>query len=375
MKRMIPLLALLTIGTSSCDKIIGYEGETESKDVEISIPIDKESRFAQVASKAMLTVFDSSDEIVLKQELTISETAVSGTVEDILVGDDYTFTIEVLNADAELVYSGSAVSSIVENEITEIDIAIEAVETTGDAIINGTIVDEKVITTLKIGSRESVKDAYIVGAVIGSSSRFQSLHYGNRGWMRVGEYDNASRFRGLVQFSTEGLGGKKVISAKLVLNNAFWVRKHNDIATTVEVYPMIAGWNEGNGIQSNSESTHTGEANTPEVNGATGNEAVAGVPWSEAMVGTNGIDAAKEPVATLTKSVDDGSALEWEFDITELVQQWVKSPELNKGVLLKMADENRGTLDKKSIPSFITWDNIDPKYDGQGPTLVVEFEK
>jgi len=374
MKRMILLSAVLSLGLSSCDKISGYEGTGESKDVEISIPINAQSNFAAVASKAMLSVYDASDEVVLEQELTISDSAVSGVVEDILVGDDYTFYIEILNIEGERVYSGTAKSSIVKDVVTEISITIKPVVSTGDAIINGIIIDEEVVTTIKIGSRETVKDAYIVGAVEGGESGFQELHYGNRGWMRVGEYDDDSRFRGLLQFSTEDLTGKKITSAKLVLNNAFWVRKHNDLPTTVQVYEMLTAWNEGYGTQSNSESTHNGEANSVEIDGVTGNEAAAGVLWSEAMVGTNGIDAGKEPVATATKAFEDGDALQWGFDITKLVQQWVATPESNNGVLLRMADENRETYDKKSIPSFITWDNTDASYKGKGPMLVVTFE-
>lgn len=356
------------------DKAEAAMEQSATTDVPVAFNYKVTDPIALEANTASISVF-SGDLLIAEAELTVTDTSITGAVNSLPVGE-YNFVVEVLDADGNLIYLGEKAGEIVANKKADIVIHLKEVELTGDANIIGKIDDGSTIgDTLVLGSRETVKDAYIIGAKVGSSSGFGALHYGNRGWMRVGEYDDASRFRGLVQIPVTELAGKEIAKAELVMNNAFWVRKHNDIPTTVQVYPMLTAWNEGYGAQSNSESTHNGEVNTADINGVTALEAAHGVAWSDYLVGTNGIDAAEEPVTTLTYGFENGESLQWNFDITALVKEWVANPESNYGVLLKMADENRETYDKKSIPSFITWDNIDEQYAGMGPRLVVTLAK
>ncbi len=377
MKRLLLSAAAAALLITSCfQPTPAKEANRPTRSVRVSIPIDTAGTFAKVAAEAFVTVLKSDDIAIERTELTISRDSVYGTVNNLPVGSNYTFLLDVFSAEGTLAYSGEAVASIYAGQVTPVSINVYPCK--GSAIINGTIIEESdtVILVdsfdLTLGSRESVKDAYVVGPQVGGDPRFAALHYGNRGWSRVGVYDPSSIYRTLLQFPVDSIGARRIKKAELQMTTGFWVKKHTDLPVTVQLRKMLTPWEEGNAPQSNSESTWNGEENTAEMNGVTAVEAMYGEAWNKQLIGLDGSDACATLYASDTHHPSEGREVTFTFDVTALVNEWLSGEAANNGMVLTMADETRAANDLKTIPSFITWDN--PEYVGKAPVLKIDFE-
>jgi hypothetical protein len=135
---------------------------------------------------------------------------------------------------------------------------------------------------------------------------------------------------------------------------------------------MLCSWKQGN---FNGNYYDKG-LNNKEVDGATAMERFYGIQdgtedWSVPFVGMNDIDASKKVYASIGKNFNDMSP--WEFDVTELVTQWVLNPELNYGVLLR-SPTDQGLDDKNlSYPDLVSGDNLD--LPAKRPMLKITFRK
>ncbi len=373
------LLASAVILTTGCNLIesekVGSEPAAEvgvTKSVPLSISFDSSSTIAKIANSASVSVYNGTT-LLSTTTLEITASSITGEVTNLPVGTGYTFVLKVFDAEGNLAYSGEASADIEVNKATEVFISVAAL--TGSAIINGEIVEGIITDTLVIGSKESVKDVTILGGIDGYTSTYEKLAYGNHSDMGIGEYDDNTRFRALLEFSLEELAGKTVKSAELVMTSSGWIEKRCKLPVTIDIHSVLRSWSEGNCAYKANPAPgfrHKGELNSDSVNCATATERFAGEPWNKLMIGIDDVDASSKVWAATTHTISEGDLITWKFNVTELVKAWNSETITNNGILLKSSDDNRSTYDKKSLPVFTTWDNLTQTT--YAPKLVITYE-
>lgn len=228
-----------------------------------------------------------------------------------------------------------------------------------------------------IGSDEDVWDTFIAGGVSGKSSPYTDKNYGALEWMTVGEHDSQTAARGLLYFDPKRLPSKKVNSAKLLLTVSNWVdhSHENSGPMTIAVHKVLKPWREGDTapVENLHINSHKiildGVHNSESINAVSARESTCGSEWNAPMLALDGKDARKLFEDTTTHAMSDGVDFAWEFDITELVNEWISSPETNFGLLLKPLTEDYAGAEV-SFPIFYTWEQRESSK--PGPQLILE---
>lgn len=188
------------------------------------------------------------------------------------------------------------------------------------------------------------KDGHIANHSYGNWYIYQSgastqLWLGSWDWEQY-KYDYnfyAHQSRALFQFNMPTMGPEEsVISAKLCvpLGSGDALRNANNASSnfpnptpTIDVHRILQDWDEGTG---------SGQSEGHQYSGITWtNRKANGYGWN-----TYGGHFDPNPVASLTMPK---SQYMWEFDITNLVKDWMADPSNNFGLLLKYRDERAGT--------------------------------
>ena len=91
-------------------------------------------------------------------------------------------------------------------------------------------------------------------------------------------------------------------------------------------------------------------------------------PWGSKFIGLDDQDASFQIWASATKW--SGDLEPWEFDVTNLVKNWLENPQSNNGILLCQKDdvENVRLFD---FPVFYSAEFI--KYPSKRPKLVIDY--
>lgn len=357
------VVTLFLVGCNLTDTGEQKGVEAETRTLSLSIPFSPNSKFAQVAQKAIIVVsLDST--VVMEKELTITDSTVEGSVDNLLAGSEYTFTLSVLNSENVTVYKGTAKADIVANEVIEVKIELKAA--TGSAKIIGTIIDGDDGSAVIFKGESYVRETFVTGRKEGSGGSWMNSNYGASSWMHVGYYDNGSHMKGLIAFNLSAEEAANIKSAKIQLTTDLWQDKHISAPVSIVVYPMDSNWVEGTGGVSTYSGLGEGTANSSTINGATALESSYGENWATEFIG-NGTDAGTEIIATsVAHSASEGRVV-WEFDITSACSAY----QLAKGYLLVMKDmpEQSGTY--YDYPKIVTSEH--PKAAVDGPRLVVEY--
>lgn len=254
---------------------------------------------------------------------------------------------------------------------------VESINDSGSVMgpeISFTIEDESVARI--IGSKFDVKETFIASGVPGNTSSYTDDNYGALEWFTVGEHDQRTLARALVHFNQNRLPSKSVASAKLVLKVSHWVdhSHENSAPMTLAVHKMLKVWNEGDSLPTSGlhENTHQiildGLANSAAVDGASAKEATWGTSWNEDLVALDGKDAVIGFIDTVSHAMSEGTEILWEFDVTDVVNEWIASPTTNKGLLLKGLTEDWNGKEV-SFPVFYSWEHTDST--DHGPKLIL----
>lgn len=116
-------------------------------------------------------------------------------------------------------------------------------------------------------------------------------------------------------------------------NLSLWQYYHAEAPMTVNVHRVTRSWKEGTGI------------NQCTNDGVTWYQPEGGINWT-----SQGGDFDPTPAAQVSKAANEGS--HWDnFNITQLVQQWVTGQAPNLGMILKTQTENLGTYNDVSYRS------------------------
>ncbi len=218
---------------------------------------------------------------------------------------------------------------------------------------------------LVISGESSVQETFIATSETPQyPSKWATNNYGESGWMQVGYYDDSSHMRGLVSFDVTADEMENVSNVTLELTSQWWMRKHNSGKVTIELYPMITEWNEGQSGNHEDHSVRKGVYNSSIVDGATAEESSYGSPWIQPFVGL-GNDALSEPIAVDTHSPEESDTIVWSFDITGISQN-----QLSRGFLIVLKEDTSkdGFYD---YPVFYTTES--DRGDEHGPRLRLNY--
>lgn len=229
-----------------------------------------------------------------------------------------------------------------------------------------------------IGSASTVRETFVCSGVSGNNSTYTDHNYGALQWMTLGEHDAQTAARALVAFDQSTLPQKAVKSARLLIRVSNWVdhSHENTEPMKIAVHKVLKEWNEGDSLPESGlhYNTHQiildGIANSSLVNGTTAREATLNENWNAPMLALDDVDAATDWSDTSTHSMSEGVDFDWEFTITDIVNEWIANPTSNMGLLLKPFKENWSGKEI-SFPIFYTWEHEDST--SHGPRLILEF--
>jgi hypothetical protein len=141
----------------------------------------------------------------------------------------------------------------------------------------------------------------------------------------AGAYDGNTVGRLLWHYAfPESLKGRKVKSAQMVFSVLRWgQRPHGGQDLTLEGYRMLRSWKEGQGVG--------GMLVSEDRDGATAQGPNWNTPWNAPLVGFDGVDAERLPVARAT--VPYLHTGKFSVDITTAVQGWLEDPSRNYGMI------------------------------------------
>lgn len=203
-------------------------------------------------------------------------------------------------------------------------------------------------------------------------SSWQNHNNGLNSIFGVGTYDQNTVIRALVRFNMpDSLQVNQLKTAKLVLCVNNWVNKDVDSLLPINVHKMLRSWKQGNYYGG----FYDKGRNSSYIDGATALERFWGnqdgsEKWSRAGVGMNDIDASVKVYTTSAKEYGDYSP--WEFEITELVREWLKDKQTNFGMLLRTPLDQGEEGRNYSYPDFWSGDNKEKPQ--LRPSLILELK-
>lgn len=109
----------------------------------INIAVPANTPFSQVARKAVISI-TANDMSASSKELTVSANAIQGVVNNIPSGKNRKFDVQVLDSGSVVKYRGSATADVPTDQTVSVPITL--VRTAGNAVINGTIVEDSITT-------------------------------------------------------------------------------------------------------------------------------------------------------------------------------------------------------------------------------------
>jgi len=111
----------------------------------LKITASATSPFRKLARSAVLTI-TASDMSTMSKTLIVTDSSVEGTIKGIAAGKDRLFRVDVYDSIGTLQYYGSAIANIIADSTVHVSISI--CRAMGSAIINGTVIDSVVDTTV-----------------------------------------------------------------------------------------------------------------------------------------------------------------------------------------------------------------------------------
>jgi hypothetical protein len=217
---------------------------------------------------------------------------------------------------------------------------------------------------------KNVKDAQINFGLLSDSSFYatsqSSLNLGALVCLTASAYDNNTLMRSLYQFSIDTLPEGAVIdSAIFILSIDSWKQKRVSTDETFVIHKILSSWNEGTGTSSGCSELGT-DRNSASINGVTAVERFYGTEWNEVGLGLNDSDASAKIYSSVV--IPNYSKDQVVFTVTELVNEWVKNPSSNNGMLLRNLSEISGRF--PNIPLFVSGNSANE--DGQ-PVLKLYY--
>jgi hypothetical protein len=135
------LVVFLTALLSNCSNAqMVTESKSKGEGIALlKISIKTGSPFSKIAKTAVLTV-SAPDMLTMTKPLSITDTSVEGLVKGIPAGKNRLFEVSVFDSLEVLQYKGSATATVVAD--TTVSVFISVYRINGNALINGTIIDE-----------------------------------------------------------------------------------------------------------------------------------------------------------------------------------------------------------------------------------------
>ena len=138
-----PVLAgvVATLLFMGCSELVDQAADSvKMSDVAVAVRYSPQSSFAQEASSAKATI--ETGDSTLEQELTLSDSLLSGIILDVPVGDGQLLDIGVYNQEGLLIYTGKNLIDIVDSNLVKETLELFEVDSLGVAIPYGDTIGE-----------------------------------------------------------------------------------------------------------------------------------------------------------------------------------------------------------------------------------------
>ncbi len=189
---------------------------------------------------------------------------------------------------------------------------------------------------------------------------WKNHNMGRNAAIAVGTYDDNTVVRSLIRFEMpKDLTSNDIKSAHMVLYTLCWQRKDMNVPLRIDVHKMLRSWKQG---EFYSPDYTDKKLNGPTTDGATGVERFWGQQdgsedWNTPHVGMDDVDATSKVYASAELVYGDQTP--WQFDITDLVKEWLDDPKGNHGMLLRSPTDQGIDGKNVSYPDIYSGDNVE----------------
>ncbi len=292
---------------------------TNSGSVLFKIVAGSGSSFSAIAKTADVEI-SAADMNSIKAMLEVTETSITGKVENIPVGKGRAFTVSVYDEDGLVQYRGSAEADIEAGK--DVPVRITLTRVTGGAIINGTITESEAVPL------KPVSDTYIRNDLaIRANDNYgceRDMHVGSHRQPTEGAPDAE---RALILFDFDGFF-YPVEKAVLSLTIEGVEYYGDEKSFQLDIHRVGSEWVEGNGAEGIS---------TP-AEGCVNVDDAEGTAWEEIDENNVAQPVFDEDVYARVTIGDKAPVLPGDkisFDITELVNEWITGESENFGLLIR----------------------------------------
>lgn len=322
-------IALVVAGCREDGPTLLTPENAPSGGVSVSLSGSEDSPFGTVAHRAVLAV-SAPDMVTVTACLSVKENSVEGTVWGIPAGDDRLFEITVYDADDNARYYGNAKGSVLTDEL--VDVAIHLRRETGGANITGRINEGA-------AELQPSKDTHVRGDQLSRAND----NYGFDPFVNVCASRGGSGMpRGkagagltLLEFDL-GNCARPVRQAILKLEVSVLTQHTCAEPMTLGVYKVIRSGDRTPWIEGNGTGIPGGPSDAVTVDRASGVAWIGEGDGGDANNQTRP-DIGRKQYASVTigesGDVSIGDRVEW--DITELVNEWIAGDVENLGLALK----------------------------------------